>query len=85
MSHWDQKHAEVGDSKVDDFESEVSNTVRQVNFKGSRFFLCCIDGSSQSEEAFQSAMNIRRKYDHLCVFHAYRGDSNEFNCYPYFS
>lgn len=73
MSHWDEKHADDDDGKQDDFQKEVLQVTSSVNFKGSRFFLVCVDGSTRADEAFQSAMNIRRKYDHLAVFHAYRG------------
>lgn len=34
--------------------------------------MCFVDGSRQSEIAFESAMNLRRKFDHINVFHAYK-------------
>lgn len=45
----------------------------RVTTKGAHFIMCCIDGSNQSELAFQSALNLRRKFDHINVFHAYKG------------
>ena len=37
--------------------------------------MVCVDGSDQADVAFQSIMNMRRKYDYMAVVHAYRGDS----------
>lgn len=65
--YWETKHDE-------DFANNCHSIGHHIAKKGSLLLICCIDGSDQSDEAFRSALNMRGKYDHLCVFHAYRGD-----------
>jgi hypothetical protein len=39
--------------------------------KGSRTLMCAVDGSVGSESAFHAMMLMRRKLDHVCIFHTY--------------
>jgi hypothetical protein len=49
------------------------NVGHNITAKGSHVLMVCVDGSKQSEEAFEAALNLRRKFDHISVFHAYKG------------
>lgn len=61
-------------SSPEEFEKACHHHHHHISRKGAHMFLVGVDGSDQSEAAFQSAMNLRGKYDHICVFHAFRGD-----------
>jgi hypothetical protein len=67
-SYWDEKHSE-------DFQEKCREVGHYITSKRALNIMTCIDGSSQSDLAFQSALNMRRKFDHINVFHAYRGMS----------
>lgn len=58
----------------EEFKSLCSLNVDNLSKKAAHTFLVCVDGSDQSEIAFLSAMNLRKKFDHICVFHAFKGD-----------
>ena len=70
MSYWDEKHSE----EKEPFEKACMNVGHRITAKGAMALMCCVDGSSQSDVAFQSTLNLRRKFDHVTVFHAYRGE-----------
>lgn len=72
MSYWDEKHSE----EPDEFQSKCIDVGHQISAKGANLFLCFVDGSRQSEVAFESSMNLRRKFDHINVFHAFKGTAN---------
>lgn len=59
----------------EEFKSACSNRVADLRKKGAHLFLVCVDGSDQGDVAFHATMNLRRKYDYLAMFHAFRGDS----------
>ena len=61
----------------EEFKSICSLNAENLSKKAAHTFLVCVDGSDQSDIAFLSAMNLRKKYDHICVFHAYKGDHIE--------
>lgn len=42
--------------------------------KGSRTFLCAVDGSDGSNLAFHMMMSMRKHFDRVCVFHTYSLD-----------
>jgi hypothetical protein len=65
-THWEEKH---GDGKSD-FQRECNAVAQNVSAKGSNSFLVCVDGSEQSDFAFKAILNMRRKFDHVTVFHA---------------
>ena len=69
MSYWDEKHSE----EKDQFQRECVAVGQTITGKGANLLMCCIDGSDQSDVAFQSALNLRRKFDHVNVFHAFKG------------
>jgi hypothetical protein len=68
-SYWDEKHSE----EKGEFERKCMDVGHRVVSKGAMMIMCCVDGSESSDQAFRSALNMRRKFDHLNVFHAYRG------------
>lgn len=70
MSYWDEKNA---DEEKDSFEETCNNVARHVTAKGALNILVCVDGSDNADAAFRSALNIRRKFDHIEIFHAYKG------------
>mmetsp|Transcript_3585 Transcript_3585/g.3543 ORF Transcript_3585/g.3543 Transcript_3585/m.3543 type:complete len:340 (+) Transcript_3585:80-1099(+) len=39
--------------------------------KGSRTFVCAVDGSEGSNLAFRMMMDMRKRLDHVCLFHTY--------------
>eukprot|EP00428_Durinskia_dybowskii_P085307 CAMPEP_0170431356 /NCGR_PEP_ID=MMETSP0117_2-20130122/41358_1 /TAXON_ID=400756 /ORGANISM="Durinskia baltica, Strain CSIRO CS-38" /LENGTH=256 /DNA_ID=CAMNT_0010690907 /DNA_START=1 /DNA_END=768 /DNA_ORIENTATION=+ len=49
----------------------------RISTKGAMSILCLVDGSNQADLAFKSCLNMRRKFDHITVFHAYREDDGE--------
>ncbi len=69
MAHW----LEQIELEKDEFHKECLNVGQEISSKGANFIMCCVDGSSQSDIAFESAMNLRKKFDHVNVFHAYIG------------
>jgi len=70
MSYWEEKHSD--ETKA--FQNECVELGHGIVSKSSNMFLVCVDGSRQSEEAYRTVMNLRRKFDHVCIFHAFRGD-----------
>ena len=44
--------------------------------KRARTFLCCVDGSDAADSAFKTTLHMKKKYDHVCVFHAYSEEKN---------
>ena len=70
MSYWDEKHSE----DEDPFRKNCTEVAHRISTKGALRIMCCIDGSNQADAAFHSALNMRRKFDHVEVFHAYKGN-----------
>lgn len=70
MSYWEEKNDE---EEHDAFEQSCNDVARKVSGKGATNILCCIDGSDSADVAFRSALNLRRKFDLIEVFHAYKG------------
>ena len=58
----------------DRFERACAEKTERISQKNAHTFMICVDGSDQSDVAFHAAMNLRRKYDHMCVFHGYKGE-----------
>jgi hypothetical protein len=48
-----------------------SRVVESIMTKGAHTFLCCLDGSSNSDLAYELCLSLMKKYDSLCLFHAY--------------
>lgn len=66
-----------GSLTEEEFQSICSLNAENLSKKAAHTFLVCVDGSDQSDLAFLSALNLRKKYDHICVFHAFKGDHIE--------
>jgi len=56
-----------------------------MTVKGAHMFLTCIDGSDASDVAFRSVINMRHKFDHVCVYHAFKGAIYFFDQYLFCS
>lgn len=57
-------------------EHLIENTIKNDNYhskptKGSRTFVCAVDGSEGSNLAFRLMMNMRKRLDRVCLFHTY--------------
>lgn len=61
-------------SESKDYDNPSLNAVHQIIKKRTFNFLIAVDGSEQSHDAFLTALSFRRKYDHITVFHAYKGN-----------
>ena len=64
---------EEGKDGEDRFQRACAENAERISQKNAHTFMICVDGSEQSDVAFHAAMNLRRKYDHMCVFHGYKG------------
>lgn len=53
------------------FDLLCSKAVESIITKGSHTFLCCIDGSSASNVAFELTYALMKKHDSICLFHAF--------------
>ena len=74
MAHLLQAPNRADFSSPEEFEKHCLQHHERIAHKGSHLFVVCIDGSNQSDLAFKSALNMRGKYDHINVFHAFRGE-----------
>ena len=70
MSYWEEKHSE----ETNHFEQTCIDVAHRITSKAAIHIMCCVDGSDKSDLAFRSSLNLRRKFDHIIVFHAYRGN-----------
>ena len=52
-------------------ENKTIDSYSSEHRKGSRTLMCAVDGSVGSECAFRAMMSMRRKLDHVCIFHTY--------------
>lgn len=52
-------------------EKKHADSYSSERRKGSRTLMCAVDGSIGSESAFHAMMLMRRKLDHVCIFHTY--------------
>jgi hypothetical protein len=51
-------------------EASGHNTSFMLKLKA-RTFMCCVDGSDEADSAFKTTLHLRKKYDNVCVFHAF--------------
>jgi len=58
-------------SRIIQEEKQAQDSYDSKTLKGSRTLMCAVDGSDGSDLAFQTMMVMRRKLDHVCMFHAY--------------
>lgn len=54
-----------------EFRKLCVDTVDLIRSKKSLTFMCAVDGSDASDIAFKTMMQMKRRLDHVCLFHAY--------------
>lgn len=59
--------------EYEDYKKAVGDVSQHITTKGANTFICMIDGSQQAHIAFEAALLLRRKYDHISILHAYKG------------
>jgi hypothetical protein len=67
----EQQQEQEGKEREATSPNFYSKAIDSLIQKGSHTFLCCIDGSSASFLAYELCMNLMKKYDSLCLFHAF--------------
>mmetsp|Transcript_16693 Transcript_16693/g.16789 ORF Transcript_16693/g.16789 Transcript_16693/m.16789 type:complete len:498 (-) Transcript_16693:262-1755(-) len=55
----------------DDFRKLCVTTVEKIHMKNAHTWMCAVDGSEASEIAYKTTMRLRRRTDHVCLYHAY--------------
>lgn len=65
------EHFSLGMRHSDDEAKVSADNYHSRPTKGSRTFVCAVDGSASSTLAFETMITFRRKLDHICLFHAY--------------
>jgi hypothetical protein len=59
-----------------EFATQCQHIVETTSRKGFHF-LCAVDGSEISHLAFELCLSLRKKYDYISVFHAYKANQEE--------
>jgi 23S rRNA pseudoU1915 N3-methylase RlmH len=67
--------------KPNTYESLVKLSRQRLHGKKAINFMVCVDGSDASDAAFKTTLNLRNKYDHITLFHAYC-ESDELHILP---
>lgn len=69
------EHAPLGhiDESNDEakFRKLCVDTVKKITTKKSLTHMCAVDGSDGGHIAFETMMFMRKRLDHICIFHAY--------------
>lgn len=60
----------------DEFATECQNIVESTSQKGFHF-LCAVDGSDVSHRAFELCLTLRKKYDYISIFHAFKPNQSD--------
>jgi hypothetical protein len=60
-----------------EFESQCQHIVEATTSRRGFHFLCAVDGSDISHLAFDLCLSLRKKYDYISVFHAYKSNQEE--------
>jgi nucleotide-binding universal stress UspA family protein len=63
--------ARTAEEMRDEFGIECQNVVESTSRKGFHF-ICSVDGSEISHLAFELFLSLRKKYDYISLFHAYK-------------
>ena len=61
----------------DEFSEKCREQLEKSYTKRGFHFLCCVDGSDNAHLAYDVCMALRRKYDYVSIFHAYRDCQEE--------
>lgn len=76
----DDGHHHCGSDTDTLFSRLCMESVRQITSRKNLTHMAAVDGSAGGHVAFQTMMQIRKKLDHVCVFHAYAKDSGGGSC-----
>jgi nucleotide-binding universal stress UspA family protein len=60
----------------DEFAIECQNVVESTSRKGFHF-ICSVDGSEISHLGFDLCLSLRKKYDYISLFHAYKSNQTD--------
>lgn len=60
----------------DEFSIECQNNVESTSQKGFHF-LCSVDGSEISHLGFDLFLSLRKKYDYITIFHAFKQNQSD--------
>jgi hypothetical protein len=58
----------------DEFAESCRQRLEKSYTKNGFHFLCSVDGSETAHLAYDMCMSLRKKYDYVSIFHAYRDD-----------
>ena len=73
---------ESKESMSTSFSEECASAVDRHLLTQSNNFLCCVDGSAHGDYALQTAFSLRKKRDHVTVFHAFKEYDDESKIFP---
>lgn len=59
-----------------DFRELCVKTVEKIHMKNAHTWMCAVDGRDSSEAAFTTTMRLRRRVDHICLYHVFDGNNN---------
>jgi hypothetical protein len=65
-----------------DFGGQCAAATNHHYIKKRTNFLCCVDGSTFGDYTLQNAFNLRKKHDHVTVFHAFKDTEDEDHIFP---
>lgn len=68
--YFEEKHQDVAE-----FKEACAENVKRLSKHGAHTFWVCTDGSDQSHMAFTSTLSLRKKHDHVAVFHAFKASA----------
>lgn len=60
------------------FEEKCFERVGDIAGRGRLRYLVCVDGSDEAQDAFNTIMKLRRKYDFVAVYHAIKEQDGSF-------
>mmetsp|Transcript_3619 Transcript_3619/g.5618 ORF Transcript_3619/g.5618 Transcript_3619/m.5618 type:complete len:399 (-) Transcript_3619:280-1476(-) len=69
--------SKIPDSEDERFLKDCKHAVNSISSKGGISFLCCVDGSPPSDQAYNLCLALMRRHDYLCVFHAFADNEQE--------
>eukprot|EP01041_Mallomonas_annulata_P003541 gene3541-7043_t len=62
-----------------EFRELCMSSVKKIHLKNANTWMCAVDGSKSSEIAFQTVLSMRRRVDHVCLFHSFSTHDDELN------
>jgi hypothetical protein len=59
-----------------EFRQLCVDTVDNIRSKNTMVYMCCLDGSESANIAFRTMMRLKKRLDHINIFHAYSKSKN---------